>query len=68
MGGDVFSGVSRWQNYKEENRKLLFVRWMKNIYWDNNIACTLRAEPYYDFNRKLLEYSFTICVNYWIGT
>lgn len=67
MGGDLFSGVSRWQNYKEENRKLIMLRWMKNIYWDDNIAFTLRAEPYYDLNRELLEYSFTIGVNYWIG-
>jgi hypothetical protein len=67
MGGDLFSGVSRWQNYKEENRRLLFLRWMKNIYWDDNLAFTLRAEPYYDLNKKLLEYSFSICLNYWIG-
>lgn len=66
-GGDLFSGVSRWSNYKENNRELLLIRWMKNFDLNDNLHFTIRIEPYYDLNKKQFEHSATLALNYLIS-
>ena len=51
-------------NYTEAYRKLLIIRFLTDIKVLENLNITSRFEPFYDFNRKKIEFSLGLYINY----
>lgn len=67
LGGDLYQGASRTVNnptFTDPNRRLLFVRVMRDIRISDAAALTARLEPVFDFNARLLDYSFAMYLNF----
>ncbi|WP_375415817.1 hypothetical protein [uncultured Hymenobacter sp.] len=67
LGGDLYQGVSRTVNnpaYREANRHLLLLRLLRDFRISDAAALTVRVEPVYDLNARLLDFSFGIYLNF----
>ncbi len=66
-GGDLFESQSRNfknPNYFESSRKLLILKFIKELKLDNHLYLHFRFEPYWDFNNKIFEHSESIFLTY----
>jgi hypothetical protein len=64
LGGDIYSSVSRFRNFTEPTREILVFRWLKDFQLSSHCQLSVRAEPYYDFQNSLFEYSIGVYANY----
>jgi hypothetical protein len=67
LGGDLYQGVSRTVSnptFVDRDRQLVFVRLMRDFHLGDAAALTARAEPVFDLNAKLLDYSFAMYLNF----
>ncbi|WP_345237989.1 hypothetical protein [Hymenobacter saemangeumensis] len=67
LGGDLYQGISRTVSdptYSEANRQLLLLRLMRDFRIDDSAALTVRVEPVYDLNARLLDFSFGVYLNF----
>ncbi|MGI4870188.1 MAG: hypothetical protein ACRYFX_03300 [Janthinobacterium lividum] len=68
LGGSYYqSQASRYgtPGYTDAERRLLFVRLLRDFRISDAAAVTVRVEPVYDFNAKLLDFSFGVYLNFW---
>ncbi len=65
QGGELYRSQSaKDERFFEAHRDLFFLRFLKDFELMEDLYFSLRLEPYYDFNKELLEYSFGFYVNY----
>ncbi|WP_143080082.1 hypothetical protein [Hymenobacter arizonensis] len=67
LGGDLYQSVSRAvfsPEFTDTNRRLLFVRLLRDFRIADSAALTVRMEPVYDFNARLLDFSFGVYLNF----
>ena len=64
LGGDIYSSVSRFRDFTEPTREILIFRWLKDFQLSPHCQLSVRAQPYYDFQNSLFEYSFGVYANY----
>ncbi|WP_310396990.1 hypothetical protein [Hymenobacter sp.] len=67
LGGDLYQGFSRTvasPEFIDRNRRLLLVRLLRDFRIADAAALTVRVEPVYDFNAKLLDYSYGVYLNF----
>jgi hypothetical protein len=67
LGGKYYQSVAAREGtpgYTDPNRKLLLVRLLRDFRVSDAAAVTVRVEPVYDFNRKLLDFSFGVYLNF----
>jgi hypothetical protein len=67
LGGKYYQSVAAREGtpgYTDSNRKLLLVRLLRDFRISDAAAVTVRVEPVYDFNRKLLDFSFGVYLNF----
>ena len=67
FGGPYYQSIaSRYgtPGYTEADRRLLFVRLLRDFRIADAAALTVRVEPVYDFNRSLLDFSFGLYLNF----
>jgi hypothetical protein len=67
LGGKYYQSVAAREGtpgYTDSNRKLLLVRLLRDFRVSDAAAVTVRVEPVYDFNRKLLDFSFGVYLNF----
>ncbi|WP_426060430.1 hypothetical protein [Hymenobacter sp. B1770] len=67
LGGDLYQSVSRSVSspeFTDKNRRLLFVRLLRDFRIADSAALTVRVEPVYDFNARLLDFSFGVYLNF----
>jgi len=67
LGGDLYQSASRTvsnPDYLDRQRKLLLVRLLRDFRISDAAALTVRVEPLYDFNAKLLDFSFGVYLNF----
>lgn len=64
LGGDLYQSYTRRYNStdQEPHRKLLIVRFLKDIKITDGLGVTVRFEPHYDFVNHLFEHSEGIYV------
>jgi hypothetical protein len=67
LGGDLYQSVSRSVSdptYTEADRRILLVRLLRDFRITDSAALTVRVEPVYDFNARLLDFSFGVYLNF----
>ena len=67
LGGDYYQSASRTVSdpkFIDRERRLLFVRLLRDFRISDAAALTARVEPVFDFNAQLLDYSFGIYLNF----
>lgn len=67
LGGDLYQGLSRTiadPTFIDRDRRLLLVRLLRDFRIGDAVALTVRIEPVYDFNAKLLDFSFGVYLNF----
>ncbi len=65
QGGDLYKSFSqRGDAFSQAERALLFVRLFRDWIIQEDLSLSLRAEPYYDFQNELLEFSFGFYITY----
>ena len=67
LGGDLYQGLSRTiadPTFIDRDRRLLLVRLLRDFRIGDATALTVRVEPVYDFNAKLLDFSFGVYLNF----
>ena len=67
LGGDLFQSLSRTVSdpaYTETNRRVLLLRLLRDFRISDAAALTVRVEPVYDLNARLLDFSFGIYLNF----
>jgi hypothetical protein len=67
LGGKYYQSVAAREGtpgYTDSDRKLLMVRLLRDFRVADAAAVTVRVEPVYDFNRKLLDFSFGVYLNF----
>ena len=67
LGGPYYQSVaSRYgtPGYTDGERRLLYLRLLRDFRIADAAAVTVRVEPIYDFNRQLLDYSFGVYLNF----
>ena len=67
LGGPYYQSVaSRYgtPGYTDADRRLLYLRLLRDFRISDAAALTVRVEPVYDFNRQLLDYSFGVYLNF----
>ena len=67
LGGDLFQSASRTVSnpeFVDRQRKILLVRLLRDFRISDAAALTVRVEPLYDFNARLLDYSFGVYFNF----
>ncbi|MGV3557984.1 hypothetical protein [Larkinella arboricola] len=59
LGGDLYQSYTRRYNstYREQHRRLLMVRFLKDIKITDGLGVTVRFEPHYDLANNLFEHS-----------
>ena len=74
LGGDLYQSLSRTvsdPNAIDRNRQILLLRLLRDFRISDAAALTVRVEPLYDFNAKLLDFSFGVYLNFrqewWLG-
>ncbi len=67
LGGDLYQSASRTVSnpeFLDRQRKILLVRLLRDFRISDAAALTARVEPLYDFNAKLLDFSFGVYLNF----
>ncbi|GAB3588114.1 hypothetical protein [Hymenobacter daeguensis] len=67
LGGDLYQSISRTvsnPDFIDRNRQILLVRLMRDFRISDAAALTVRVEPLYDFNARLLDFSFGVYLNF----
>lgn len=67
LGGDLYQSLSRTVSdptYTEANRRVLLLRLLRDFRISDAAALTVRVEPVYDFQARLLDFSFGIYLNF----
>jgi len=67
LGGDLYQSASRTVSnpeFLDRQRRLLLVRLLHDFRISDAAALTARVEPVFDFNARLLDYSFGIYLNF----
>ena len=67
LGGDLYQSASRTisnPGYTDANRRLLFLRLLRDFRIADPAALTVRIEPVYDLNAGLLDFSFGVYLNF----
>lgn len=67
LGGTYYQSVSSTvsdPNFTDRERQLLIVRLLRDFRISDAAAVTVRVEPVYDFNAKLLDFSFGVYLNF----
>ncbi len=67
LGGDLFQSASRTvsnPDYLDRQRRILLVRLLRDFRISDAAALTVRVEPVYDFNARLLDFSFGVYLNF----
>ena len=67
LGGDLYQGASRTVSnpeFLDRERRILLVRLLRDFRISDAAALTVRVEPVYDFNAKLLDFSFGVYLNF----
>lgn len=66
FGGDLYQSYTRRFNriYQEPNRKLLIVRFLKDIPVTEGLSVTARFEPHYDLGNGKFEHSEGVYINF----
>ena len=67
LGGDFYQSSSRTvsnPDFLDRERRLLFVRLMRDFRISDAASLTARVEPVFDLNAKLLDYSFGMYLNF----
>jgi hypothetical protein len=67
LGGDLYQSASRTvsnPDYTEANRRLLFLRLLRDFRISDAAALTVRVEPVYDLNARMLDFSFGVYLNF----
>lgn len=67
LGGDLYQSLSRTVSdptYTEANRRILLLRLLRDFRISDAAALTVRVEPVYDFQARLLDFSFGIYLNF----
>ncbi|MBD2722907.1 hypothetical protein [Hymenobacter armeniacus] len=66
LGGDLYQGASRTvsnPDFLDPERKIVMLRLLRDFRIGDAAALTARAEPLFDLNAKLLDYSFAMYLN-----
>ena len=67
LGGDFYQSASRTvsnPDFRDRQRRLLFVRLMRDFCIADAAALTARVEPVFDFNTRVLDYSLAMYLNF----
>ena len=67
LGGDLFQSASRTvsdPDFRDPQRKIVLVRLLRDFRIADGASLTARAEPLFDLNAKLLDYSFAMYFNF----
>jgi hypothetical protein len=67
LGGTYYQSVSSTvadPTFTDRERQLLIVRLLRDFRISDAAAVTVRVEPVYDFNAKLLDFSFGVYLNF----
>ena len=67
LGGDLFQSASRSvsdPNFVDRERRVLLLRLLRDFRISDAAALTARVEPVFDFNTRVLDYSFGIYLNF----
>ncbi|GAC1585690.1 MAG: hypothetical protein NVS3B25_00090 [Hymenobacter sp.] len=67
LGGDLYQSLSRTVSdpeFTDKYRRLLIVRLLRDFRISDAAALTVRVEPLYDFNARLLDFSFGVYLNF----
>lgn len=67
QGGRLYQSVSSTvnnANYTERRRELLIARFFSDFRLPGNVILTTRFEPFYDLNRRQIEFSFGAYLNF----
>jgi hypothetical protein len=67
LGGDLYQSASRTvsnPDFTDPNRRVLLLRLLRDFRIADAAALTVRVEPLYDFNAKLLDFSFGVYLNF----
>lgn len=67
LGGDLYQSASRTVNtpdFVDPNRRLVFVRLLRDFRISDAAALTARIEPVFDLNARRLDYSFAMYLNF----
>ncbi len=67
LGGDLYQSASRTvsnPDFLDRERRILLVRLLRDFRISDAAALTVRVEPLYDFNAKLLDFSFGVYLNF----
>ena len=67
LGGDFYQSASRTvsnPDFLDRERRLLFVRLMRDFRISDAAVLTARVEPVFDFNTRVLDYSLAMYLNF----
>ena len=67
LGGDLYQSASRTvsdPNFRDPQRQLVIVRLLRDFRISDAASLTARAEPLFDLNAGLLDYSFGMYFNF----
>jgi hypothetical protein len=67
LGGDLFQNAPRTvsnSEFRDPQRKIILLRLLRNFRISDSASLTVRAEPLFDLNAKLLDYSFGGYLNF----
>ncbi len=67
LGGNYYQSVAAREGmpgYTDRERRLLLVRLLRDFRISDAAAVTVRVEPVYDFDAKLLDFSFGVYLNF----
>ncbi|MET4076673.1 hypothetical protein ABIB44_003948 [Hymenobacter sp. UYCo722] len=67
LGGDLYQSASRTVSnpeFRDPQRKIVLVRLLRDFRISDAASLTARAEPLFDLNAKLLDYSFGMYLNF----
>lgn len=67
LGGDLYQSLSRTVSNPEfidRDRRLLLLRLLRDFRISDAAVLTVRVEPVYDFNARLLDFSFGVYLNF----
>ena len=67
LGGDLYQSASRTvsnPDFLDRSRNILLVRLLRDFRISDAASLTARVEPVFDFNARLLDYSFGMYLNF----
>jgi hypothetical protein len=67
LGGPLYQSISYTvndPNYTERHRQLLILRFFSDYRLTEGLTLSTRFEPFYDFKRRQVEFSFGAYINF----